>query len=218
MNNNEQLGSFGLGWTFFGDIRLVKDSQGNVSIFNSGIKSLLPNQLSGTAIYQPGSQILPSEELLNNPYNLSNESLLGSSASSRLFNLQTDGSYQVGEKDKGILTQVGNIYQLKEQDGTTIVFRTDGQLDYVQDTNGYRITATYANNKLTKLSASDGEFFNLIYNSQGRISNVTDNTGQATNYTYDTNGQSLLSVQDSKGKTSFTYGSPYDPSLVTSVT
>lgn len=142
MNINQQLGSFGLNWTFLGDIRLTKDSQGNITIINSGIQSLLPEQLSGTALY------------LNNPDNLGNQSLLSQGlASSRLFNLQTDSSYKATDKDQGTLTLVGNVYQLKEKDGTVIVFRTDGQLNYVQDPDGYRITAAYTNNRLTKLKS-----------------------------------------------------------------
>jgi hypothetical protein len=53
MNNSTQnLSVFGWNWTFFGDIKLETDSEGNVSMTNSGIQSLLPQQLSGTVSYK----------------------------------------------------------------------------------------------------------------------------------------------------------------------
>jgi hypothetical protein len=138
MNNSTQnLSVFGWNWTFFGDIKITTDSEGNVSIANSGIQSLFPQQLSGTALYGTDIQGLAAKQLANAPHDLGTQQLFAQgSASERTFALQTDGSYQASDKDKGILTKSGNIYQLKEKDGTVIVFRADGQLDYVQDANG----------------------------------------------------------------------------------
>ncbi|MBE9080545.1 RHS repeat protein, partial [Romeria aff. gracilis LEGE 07310] len=116
------------------------------------------------------------------------------------------------------MTKAGDHYQLREQDGTIIVFRADGQLDYIENANGYRITAEYTGDLLTQLSASSGDSFTISYSDQGRISTITDQAGQTTAYTYDSTGQFLNSVENSTGTTSFTYGHPYDPTALTSVT
>ncbi len=47
---------------------------------------------------------------------------------------------------------------------------------------------------------------------------MTDQTGQTSSYTYDSTGQFLLSVEDSTGTTNYTYGNPYDPTALTSIT
>ena len=59
-----------------------------------------------------------------------------------------------------------------------IVFRPDGRLNYVKDSNGYRLTAGYTNDLLTQVSASNGDSLTLEYNADGRIETVRDNKGQ----------------------------------------
>jgi YD repeat-containing protein len=215
-SSTQVLGIFGWNFSFIGDIKITTDSDGSVTIYGSEIGSLFPQQLSGTALYTTNTAESPLETLFSNPYTLNSQQLLNSySDNKRMFLKQTDGSYQ-GEN--GTLTWNIDHYELKETDGSLIVFRPDGQLNYAQDSNGYKITAGYTNNLLTSLSNSNGESFNLVYNAQGRVNTVTDERGQTTTYTYDTTGQYLLSVKDINGKTSFSYGNPYDPTLVTGVT
>ena len=46
--------------------------------------------------------------------------------------------------DNGVLTKLsGGGYQLTETNGSSTVFNANGTLNYVQDSNGNRITATY---------------------------------------------------------------------------
>ena len=97
------LGAFGLGGSFIGDLVLVTDDNGNVSLENGGLR--------------------------------------------RTFELQSSGSYGGVEGDEGILTQVNNTFRLLESDGTLTQFLGNGQLDYVEDTNGNRINASYTNTK-----------------------------------------------------------------------
>ena len=52
---------------------------------------------------------------------------------------------------------LGRGYTLKELDGSISFFGTDGTLEYVQDTNGNRITAGYSNGLLTSLTDSSGQ-------------------------------------------------------------
>ena len=221
MQNNtyfptQNLGVFGWNFSFIADIKLTTDSDGNVYIHNSGIESVLPSQLPGTALYNTANPESPIQELVSNPYSLNSQRLLQQSSSGgQFFKKKPCGSYQDAD---GTLTWDTDHYQLEKPDGTVIVFRPDGQLNYVEDSNGYRLTAGYTSDVLTELSASNGDSFTFAYNSDGRIETVTDNKGQTNSYNYDTTGQYLLSVEDVNGTTSFSYDNPFDPTVVSSVT
>jgi RHS repeat-associated protein len=131
---------------------------------------------------------------------------IGWGSSVRFFERQTDGSYRGSVGDYGTLTLTAGIYQLREKDGTLTVFRPDGKLDYLQDTNNNRLTTTYANNQLTRVT--DGSGYSLIfnYNPQGRVSQITDNANHTTTYTYDGTGERLLNITDALNHTTtFTY-------------
>jgi hypothetical protein len=83
-------GSFGWGWSPLFEARVSTGNQGDVSVVNSGIQSLLP---------QPG---------YSGSYNLSNQQLLPTrSNSERSFTLQPDGTYKATSGDKGTLVQEG---------------------------------------------------------------------------------------------------------------
>ena len=211
----DSLGIFGWNFSSIAGIKLTTDSEANVYILNSGIESLLPNQLPGTALYDTPEPELPLEELQSNPYSLNSQKLLQPySSSKRIFEHQADGSYQ----GNGTLTWNVDHYELEETDGRLIVFRPDGQLNYVEDSNGYRLTAEYTNDLLTQLSASNGDSLTFEYNSEGRIETVRDNKGQTNTYNYDATGQYLLGIEDVNGTTNFSYDNPFDSTLVTSIT
>ena len=222
MNNNthshsNNLGVFGWNLTSIADIKLTTDSDGNVYILNSGIESTLPSQLPGTALYDTLNPQVPLEALLSSPYTLNTQNLIQPySSGKRIFKQQTDNSYS---GDSGTLTWNIDHYELEETDGRRIVFRADGQINYVEDSNGYRLTAGYnANGRLTKLSASNRDSLRFTYNADGRIETVTDRSGQTNTYSYDETGQYLLSVSDVNGTTSYSYDNPYDPTVISSVT
>ena len=106
-----------------------------------------------------------------------------------------DGSsYKASPGDYGILTYSGDRYSLVEKYGTVWQFRSDNLLDYVEDTNGNRITAGYDSGQLTSLTHSNGEQLLLDYNANGRIWHVTDPRGagsdddRVTTFEYDTSG------------------------------
>ena len=212
----QTLGVFGWNFSFIGDIKLTTDSDGNVYIHNSGIEFALPNQLPGTALYNTSDPQTPIDELISSPYSLNSQLLLQpSSSGSQFFKKKPCGSYQDTD---GTLTWNVDHYQLEKPNGTVIVFRSDGQLNYVEDSNGYRLTAGYTNNLLTQLSASNGDSLAFDYNADGRIKTITDRNGQTNSYNYDTTGQYLLRVEDANGTTSFSYDNPFDPTRVSSVT
>ncbi|WP_148292477.1 RHS repeat protein, partial [Planktothrix rubescens] len=130
---------------------------------------------------------------------------VNSSGSLRLFRKQADGTYLNQPGDKATLTKVGNTFQLRGQAGGFVAFRPDGKLDFIEDTNSNRITATYTGNQLTRIDSTNGDNLSLSYNDQGRISQVVDQAGRTTTYSYDPTGELLLSITDPQGTTSYTY-------------
>lgn len=123
----------------------------------------------------------------------------------RTFTKGKDGKYQGITDDLGSLTKVGDVYQIKEFDGTVQSFLANGKLDFIQDTNGNKVTLGYTANLLTGLSYSNGDKVTFKYNAQGRVNEVVDIYGQSTTYSYDATGERLLSVSDVSGKVSYTY-------------
>ena len=123
----------------------------------------------------------------------------------RTFTKGKDGKYQGITDDLGSLTKVGDVYQIKEFDGTVQSFLANGKLDFIQDTNGNKVTLGYTANLLTGLSYSNGDKVTFKYNAQGRVNEVVDIYGQSTTYTYDPTGERLLSVSDVSGAVSYTY-------------
>jgi RHS repeat-associated protein len=110
--------------------------------------------------------------------------------------------------DHGTLTKLaGGAFTVTELNGTVTGFRPDGKVDYVQDTNGNRITAGYnASGELISLTHSSGQALTIAYNSAGRIISVTDPAGRVTTYTYDASNEHLLSVTTFDSQTTtYTY-------------
>ena len=69
---------------------------------------------------------------------------INESGALRYFALQSNGSYLASPGDDGVLTELSSgVYQLTETDGSSTVFNANGTLDYAQDSNGNRITASY---------------------------------------------------------------------------
>jgi RHS repeat-associated protein len=144
--------------------------------------------------------------------------------SDRVFQPDSRASeYFAQPGDHGTLTTNGDgTYTLTEANGPTTHFLTDGQLDYVQDTNGNRITAGYTGSLLTSLSHSSGQYLHIVYNAAGLVASVTDSAGRVTAYTYDSANEHLLSVTGFDGRTvRYSYdtsASPFTQNALLSIT
>ncbi len=127
--------------------------------------------------------------------------LLGPGGSRRTFT--TDGvTYTPQNGDHATLTAMaGGVFTLREADGQVSTFRADGKLDFVEDSNGNRITASYAGNALTTLSHSSGQVLQINTSPEGRITSVTDSVGRQTRFGYDPSGEHLASVVSYDGQT-----------------
>ena len=116
------------------------------------------------------------------------------------------GGYARQPGDLGLLKELGEgVFSLREINGIEYRFRSDGLLDYMQDTNGNRITAGYAIGNLVSLVHSNGTSLALEYSPQGRLQNVTDSTGRELVYGYDASGEHLLSKVGPWGTTTYQY-------------
>jgi RHS repeat-associated protein len=128
------------------------------------------------------------------------------------------GQYFSQPGDNNTFAAVSGGYTLTAVNGDVTAFNANGSLNYVQDTNGNTITASYTGSQLSSLTASSGQSVTFTYNAAGLIATATDSAGRVTSYTYDAANQHLMSVLFYNGETiSYSYnttpGSPSQNSL-----
>lgn len=117
----------------------------------------------------------------------------GPAGAQRTFQSDLRGGYFTQAGDFGKIIVLGlNTYEVRETDGSRMVFRADGKLDFVEDLNANRITAAYSGALLTSLTHSSGQSLTLNY-SGGLLQSVTDPFGRVTTYAYD-GAQNLASA------------------------
>jgi RHS repeat-associated protein/uncharacterized repeat protein (TIGR01451 family) len=138
---------------------------------------------------------------------------INSGGSVGFFFHQPNGTYLNTDGEYGTLTNTGGVYTYTDAAGTQHVFLANGQLNYVQDTNGNRITLGYnAQNQLVTLTYSNPadptqatEQLTLTYSGQGLVSQVADGTGNTWAYQYDSAGHLLSVTGPGNLTTSYTY-------------
>ncbi len=122
------------------------------------------------------------------------------------FLLQEDGSYQSAPNDPTRLTRAAGVLTRTTMDGTDTRFLENGQLAFIQDPNGNRVTATYdGQGRLTTLNHSSGGSIQLTYNQHGTIASLADSEGRSTSYAYDASGEHLTSYTNAFGTHRYTY-------------
>ena len=122
----------------------------------------------------------------------------------RQFFKQRDGSFRSVSGDPGSLSLQGGLFKLRESDGTLLVFQSGGLLDYIEDTNGNRLTYNYTSGRLTSLTDSLGDQTIYSYNASNLVSQITDPLGRITTFSYDA-ARRINSVTDPTGITQFSY-------------
>src|SRR5262249_39734136 len=132
-------------------------------------------------------------------------SVTGPAGTRRRFAYLTGASaaqYHGEPGDHGqLMRKPDGSFNLREADGLLRHFRPDGKLDFLEDLNGNRVTATYSGEQLTGLTHSSGQFLALSYNGAGRIASITDSESETTRYTYDADDEHLLAVEYPDGRT-----------------
>jgi RHS repeat-associated protein len=118
----------------------------------------------------------------------------------------TAGGFSSPPGDYDQLANVGNgVFSLTQPDGQVTEF-ANGQVAFIQDTNGNRVTTGYTSGRLGSLTASSGQSITISYSSAGLISAVADSLGQVTTYSYDATNNYLTSVTGFNGQTiTYTY-------------
>jgi hypothetical protein len=110
---NFQSSQFGIfGWNQFApaQVQATTTSNGNIEITNAAsLFSLLPEQKSGTALYEANSPNMPVGQLAEQLYDLSIQDLIPQQGVSAIeFELQADGTYKLKGSGSATLTKVGN--------------------------------------------------------------------------------------------------------------
>jgi RHS repeat-associated protein len=178
-----------------------------------GIESTFVATLAGR--YTPGifglGWVTSWEDSLS--ANSSGNVTINSGGALSFFTLQADGSYLDTSGVYGTLTSSGGAFTFTATSGMQQVFLANGHLNYVQDTNGNRITLGYnAQNQLSTLTYANpadtsepSEVLTLTYNAQGFVSQVTDGTGNTWTYQYDLAGHLLAVAAPGSLTTTYTY-------------
>ena len=124
------------------------------------------------------------------------------------FTPDDSGEFIAPSGSQEILTRQGDdSFILQKETGERLRFLPGGRLDFVEDHNGNRITASYdASNRMVHLEHSSGQALDITYNAAGLITQVADSLGLTSVFTYDAANQHLLSATDYRGLiTRYTY-------------
>jgi RHS repeat-associated protein len=147
---------------------------------------------------------------------------IGLGGTLRYFVAQPDGTFLDTAGETGTLTLTGGVYTYTTATGLQYVFLPDGQLNYMQDTNGNRLTLGYnTGGQLVSVTYSNPsvpsqptEQLTLSYNGQGLVAQASDGVGNTYVYSYDAAGH-LLSVEGPGGlTTTYTYDTGNNPATL----
>jgi RHS repeat-associated protein len=203
IDREKAVGVFGHSWSFLGTVRADLNGNGEV-VISGGLGQLLSAQLTGTTI-DSNSRSLSVEQFLP----------VSGTPNEYRFLLQSDGTYtNAGSK----LVKIADRYELTNLDGAKYVFRADGQVDYTEDVNGYRVTAVYTGNLLTGYTSSRGDRIDITYNSQQRIESITDRVGNTVTFGYDATGAYLKTIASPTINNTFSYDDPDRLDVVSKIT
>ena len=121
--------------------------------------------------------------------------------------------YFTKKGDHAVFQEVTGGYSHMETNGLLRVFAEDGKLDYIEDTNGNRLTCTYNGDLLIRIEYSNGRYLDLTYNVNSLLDTVSDPDGRTTTYNYDLTDEHLETVTYFNGK-AVIYDYIIDPNVV----
>jgi len=125
---------------------------------------------------------------------------------SRIFQCLDDVRYIGLTGDSGTISYETGSVILREKDGMTWRFNSEGNLSSIEDLNGNNLTMSYSGKSLTGISHSNGDSITLSYGSNGKISQVEDPAGRIIQYRYDPVNEHLTEVEKPEGIiTSYAY-------------
>jgi len=103
-----------------------------------------------------------------------------------------------GFNDKSLRLNSAGAPAIYKVDGSIEQYNLRGQLTEEIDRNGNRVTYTYSNGVLDRISDENGRFLSLTYNANGHVASVIDHTDRKWLYSYNVNG-TLKSVTNPVG-------------------
>ena len=127
-----------------------------------------------------------------------------------VFERNTDGTYTSPKGDYSTLSFVPEPfggYSRTTKDGTNYLFDRNGKLVGYLDRYQRRTTYTYdTNNRLTRITHSNGESTLFVYGSDGYIDTITDPMMRVTRFSHDSKGHLLQIIDPDNTTRSFEYG------------
>ncbi len=106
------------------------------------------------------------------------------------------------------LTVTPSVYEkfkLKDKGGNQLTFSEYGTLLYIEDNNGNKITLSYIEGKLKKITDGAGRVTNLNVDGNGKLTSIVDPSNKKTSFEYDISNR-LIKITYPDGKyTSYSY-------------
>ena len=131
------------------------------------------------------------------------------------FTENSDGSIRSNNSTDVIFSKTSSGYSIKNKDQSKTEFDKKGKLTGMYDRYGNKISVTYSDGKISRLTDAVGRFLKFTYNGSGLLKTVEDSSGRSVSYEYNSKKQ-LTSVTDVMGnKTTFEYHK--DSGLLSSV-
>jgi len=188
LNQRYSLGSFGRGGSFVGDLSLVVDTDGDVSLQNGGLQRTFERQANG--------------------------SYAGVEGDDATLVQSTDG-YRLTEVN-GTTTQFlqnGKLSYVEDTNGNRITAVYDGEQLEALTTAPIAPGTTFPLPTGTALPL--GETLYFTYDAQGRITQARNQAGQEVTYGYDATGELLTSVTTPAGAMQYRYDSSFNLTGIT---
>lgn len=98
-----------------------------------------------------------------------------------------------------ITPSVYEKFKLKDKGGNQLTFSEYGTLLYIEDNNGNKISLSYIDGKLRKITDGAGRVVNVNVDANGRLTTIVDPSNRTTTFTYDaSNRLTKITYPDSK--------------------
>ncbi|MCG4734359.1 RHS repeat protein, partial [Casaltella massiliensis] len=100
------------------------------------------------------------------------------------------------------LTVTPSVYEkfkLKDKGGNQLTFSEYGTLLYIEDNNGNKITLSYIEGKLKKITDGAGRVTNLNVDGNEKLTSIVDPSNKKTSFEYDTSNR-LIKITYPDGK------------------
>ena len=131
--------------------------------------------------------------------------IIKSGAQLRIFVEHGANQFVSPHQDAGTVERAADGYILREADGSSIIFDSNGRFSRLQTAIGNELLAGYSISRLTSLRTADGRQISFSYNAAGRVISAVDADGEVATFSYDAANEHLLHVDLAQTAISYTY-------------